>query len=390
MLTVGSLFSGIGGFDLGFERAGMDVRWQCEIDKTAREVLRRHWPDATVYEDVRNVGSGAAAVDVVCGGFPCQDVSVAGRRAGLAGERSGLWFEFHRILAEVTPEWVVIENVPGLLSSNAGRDFATILRGLVELRYGVVWRVLDSQHFGVPQRRRRVFIVGHLGDGRAAEVLFEREGSAGDSQPRRPSGQVATASPEVIAGTFRIRKSDDYSADCVSSTVAARDYKSATDLVVDFRHTTVGDIAPTLQSKSQGGYSLNYTLGVVGTLAASGAGSARPAGQKNETDMLVCEPIYTIKGAAVVRQPHNGPQYGEILDDGTCYTLNTTEVHAISANAVRRLTPTECARLQGFPDDWNAWLSDSARYKQYGNAVTVNVAEWIGRRIVEVDREDTN
>jgi DNA (cytosine-5)-methyltransferase 1 len=368
-LTVGSLFSGIGGFDLGFERAGMDVRWQCEIDKAARGVLRRHWPDVTLYEDVRDVGTGAERVNVVVGGFPCQDVSVAGRRAGLAGERSGLWFEFYRILAEVTPEWVVIENVPGLLSSNAGRDFATILRGLVELRYGVVWRVLDSQHFGVPQRRRRVFIVGYLGDGRAAEVLFEREGSAGDSVS---GGETGTD----IAAPVTARTHKGGFTDPVNDNVIA----------VDFRHTTVGDIAPTLQSKNQGGYSLNYMPGVVGTLAASGAGSARPAGQKNETDMLVCVPIYTIKGAAVVRQPHNGPQYGEILDDGTCYTLNTTEVHAVSTNAVRRLTPTECARLQGFPDDWNAWLSDSARYKQYGNAVTVNVAEWIGRRIVEATR----
>jgi DNA (cytosine-5)-methyltransferase 1 len=271
-LTVGSLFSGIGGFDLGFERAGMDVRWQCEIDKTAREVLRRHWPDATVYEDVRNVGSGAAAVDVVCGGFPCQDVSVAGRRAGLAGERSGLWFEFHRILAEVTPEWVVIENVPGLLSSNAGRDFATILRGLVELRYGVVWRVLDSQHFGVPQRRRRVFIVGHLGDGRAAEVLFESN----------------TKLLQAVSG---------------------------------------GVVCPSL-----------IRNGMVDN------GGGRWTG-------------------------------GMVIRDMT---------------GVRRLTPTECARLQGFPDDWNDWLSDSARYKQYGNAVTVTVAEWVGRRIVEVEREDTN
>ena len=128
----GSLFSGIGGFDLGFERAGMECAWQVETDIRARGVLARHWPEVERYEDVRNVGrNDLRAVDVVCGGFPCQDVSIAGRRAGLAGERSGLWFEFHRVLDELRPRWCIIENVPGLLSSNAGRDFATILSGLV-------------------------------------------------------------------------------------------------------------------------------------------------------------------------------------------------------------------------------------------------------------------
>jgi len=361
-LTVGSLFSGVGGFDLGFERAGMAVRWQCEKDTAARSVLRRHWPDVTVYEDVRDVGIGAEAVDVVCGGFPCQDVSIAGRRAGLAGERSGLWFEFHRILGELAPQWVVIENVPGLLFSNGGRDFATILRGLVELGYGVCWRVLDSQHFGVPQRRRRVFIVGHLADGRAAEVLFERESGGGHSAPGGEARQAPAASPRGIAGT-------------VSSKWAKGSGGPAGDeaynlVAVDFRHQTLGDLSPTLQAKSTGGYSLNYTPGVmgfswqagtgmaygdecspsllagqhpavVGTLRASGAGSSQPSGQANEADMLV------------------------------------------GGDDVRRLTPLECERLQGFTDGWTAGQSDTARYRQMGNAVTVNVAEWIGRRIVE-------
>ena len=120
-LTVGSLFSGIGGFDLGFERAGMTVQWQAEIDKHARRVLARWWPAAHCYDDVKEIGGSAPRVDVLCGGFPCQDLSVAGRRAGLAGERSGLFHEFMRVVDEVAPRWVVIENVPGLLSSNDGR-----------------------------------------------------------------------------------------------------------------------------------------------------------------------------------------------------------------------------------------------------------------------------
>ena len=194
MMTVGSLFSGIGGLDLGFERAGMTVAWQCEIDKAASTVLARHWPDVPNMGDVRDVGHSTPSVDVVVGGFPCQDVSVAGRRAGLDGERSGLWHEFRRIVGDLRPRWVVVENVPGLLSSNGGRDFAVILRGLVECGYGVAWRVLDAQYFGLPQRRRRVFLVGSFGNGRAAQVLFERESLPGDTPPRRETGaRVARA-----------------------------------------------------------------------------------------------------------------------------------------------------------------------------------------------------
>lgn len=177
MLTFGSLFSGIGGFDAGFGRAGMRCLWQVEVADEPRRVLRRFWPEVNLYKDVRDVGAAnLSAVDVICGGFPCQDLSVAGRRAGLDGERSGLWFEFHRIVAELAPRWVVIENVPGLLSSEGGRDFAVILRGLVECGYGVSWRVLDAQYDGVAQRRRRVFVVGSLGEGSSAQILFEREG----------------------------------------------------------------------------------------------------------------------------------------------------------------------------------------------------------------------
>lgn len=306
-LTLGSLFTGVGGFDLGFERAGFDVRWQCEIDPAARSVLRRHWPDATIYEDVRDVRDvGTETVGVVVGGFPCQDVSVAGRRAGLAGERSGLWFEFHRVLGELAPEWVVIENVPGLLSSNGGRDFAVILRGLVELGYGVVWRILDSQHFGVPQRRRRVYLVGHLGGGRAAEVLFERESGAGNSEPGGPARQAVTASPEGIAGTVSSKWAK-------GSGGPAGD--EAYNLIVDFRHSTLDGVTPTLQAKGM----------LPGVLHPT---DPRP----------------------------------------------------------RRLTPLECERLQAFPDGWTAGQSDSARYRQMGNAVTVSVAEWIARRIAEASR----
>src|SRR3990167_5596480 len=122
-MKFGSLFTGVGGFDLGFERAEMTCAWQAEKDKHCLQVLANHWPNIKRYEDVKDVGRNAEPIDLLCGGFPCQDLSVAGKRAGLAGERSGLWFEFARIIGELRPRWVVIENVPGLLSSNSGRDF---------------------------------------------------------------------------------------------------------------------------------------------------------------------------------------------------------------------------------------------------------------------------
>lgn len=173
MLTVGSLFSGIGGFDLGMERAGMSVRWQCEIDKAARGVLRRHWPEVTCYEDVRDVGIGAERVDVVVGGFPCQDVSVAGRRAGLAGERSGLWFEFLRVVCAIRPRWVVVENVRGLLTSHAKRDFGTVLGGLAGGGYDAEWDCLPACAFGAPHTRERLFIIAYPTGRRFERDVFD-------------------------------------------------------------------------------------------------------------------------------------------------------------------------------------------------------------------------
>ena len=154
-MKFGSLFSGVGGLDLGLERAGFECAWQAEKDKYCLKVLEEHFPDAERYDDVRSITRETAEpVDLICGGFPCQDVSVAGKRNGLSGARSGLWFEFERIIREFKPKWVLIENVGGLLSSNSGEDFRTIIQTLDELGYGVAWRVLDSQYFGVPQRRK--------------------------------------------------------------------------------------------------------------------------------------------------------------------------------------------------------------------------------------------
>ena len=199
------LFEGISGFGLAFKRAGATIKAVCEIDKTCQSVLRRHHPEAEIISDVKEIKKESFAsgtIDILAGGFPCQDLSVAGQRKGLAGERSGLWFEFIRIIGDHRPRWIVIENVPGLLSSNGGRDFAIILRGLVKCGYGVAWRVFDSQYDGVAQRRNRVFIVASLGNASCAEILFERESSAWDSPPSREAGKdiTGTLSARASAG----------------------------------------------------------------------------------------------------------------------------------------------------------------------------------------------
>lgn len=161
---IGSLFSGIGGLELGLEWAGLGpVAWQCEIDPFCRSVLRRHWPDTVIYNDVREVGHGAARVRVLCGGFPCQDVSLAGKGAGLEGARSGLWFEFARLISEVEPPIVVIENVPGLRT----RGLRRVLADLSDLGFDAEWCDLSASEVGAPHRRTRLFVVS-VHPGRAA------------------------------------------------------------------------------------------------------------------------------------------------------------------------------------------------------------------------------
>jgi len=174
MLTFGSLFAGIGGFDLGLERAGMRCAWQVEIDPFCRAVLAKHWPDVPKFKDVRYVGRNElATVDLVCGGFPCQDVSLAGKRAGMEGERTTLWTEFSRIIRELRPKWVLAENVPGLLSSDAGRFFGEVLRTLAASGYDVEWDCIPASAFGAPHRRDRIYILADSEGGRLAPSISE-------------------------------------------------------------------------------------------------------------------------------------------------------------------------------------------------------------------------
>lgn len=328
----GSLFTGIGGFDLALERAGMVCDWQVEIDKNCQKLLAHRFPNARRYTDVRDVGKhNLSAVDVICGGFPCQDLSVAGKRVGLAGERSGLWYEFARIIDEMRPGIVIIENVPGLLSSAKGADFGIIVSTLDEFGYGVAWRMLDAQHFGLAQRRKRMFIISSLGSGRAAEILFEREGVRGDIAKGREEGQGITVYSPSGFGDYRERP----------GTLRANG----------------GDL---------GGGSEVLTVGALQARDGKGIGST-----------------IDDKCVWVDSRRDSYREFGE-----TAPTLDShmgTGGNNVPLVGVRRLMPVECERLQGFPDDWTDGFADSIRYRMLGNAVAVPVVEWIARRIAALE-----
>lgn len=398
-----TLFSGIGGFDLALERAGVEVVGVCEIDNNAQGILRRHFPSAELYDDVKNIGANTHArgsIDIICGGFPCQDLSIAGKRKGLDGERSGLWYEFARIIDELEPQWVVIENVPGLLSSAKGSDFAVILQWLAERGYCVAWRVLDAQYFGVAQRRRRVFVVASFGNGRAAEILFEPESLSGNTPPSRETGQG-------IAETFTIRS---------GSEGGGKGYLGAASLAMTLggqpqylSHAVMAsgeNVTGTLDASGdqeafrgthhvlddQGGSQMSISKDVVPTLRASVHGHQplianwTSGGGKMDDEIAA-----TLRAGAehnsqfVWEMQHASEAYRE-TQGGIAPTLQSrmgTGGNNVPLVGIRRLTPLECERLQGFPDGWTDGQSDSARYKQLGNAVAVPVVEWICKRIAE-------
>jgi len=363
-----SLFSGIGGFDLGLERAGWQCVAQCDNDPFANKVLEKHWPGVKRYDDVRNVSRNTLVhrsmpyldvvipgytppIDLICGGFPCQDLSVAGKRAGLDGDRSGLWFEFHRILSELRPTFCLIENVPGLLSSDEGFDFGIVLAGLGELWPAVGWTVLDSQHFGVPQRRRRVYIIGGPSRASVQQILSLCESGDWNTQTRRAAGE--DVAPTLRAGA--------------NSTGGHRppgtDVDTSTSLVV-------ANPLPGHHPRQD----LDNDTYVTHSLRADGF-DASEDGTGRGTPLTV------------VRTAQTGAN-GIGVQDDMAYTLDGTDGQAISQTmGVRRLTPVECERLQGFPDDWTKIddkTPDGPRYKACGNAVTVPVIEYLGRRLLEV------
>ena len=429
-----SVCSGIEAASVAWEPFG----WQCaglsEIEKFPRAVLEhrlgavpvdwghRHSPQSNLlplFGDFTRIDAPhVGPVDLLVGGTPCQSFSMAGKRLGLDDPRGHLTLEYLALARRIRPRWVVWENVPGVLSDDGGRTLGTFLHLLGQCGYGWAYRVLDAQFvrvdgFGraVPQRRRRVFVVGHIGSAaRAAAVLFDRESLRGDSAPRREAGQG-------VASTISARSKGggglgtDFDCDggliCrpVSPALKARDYKGVSsdgdgdgDGATLDAHTLRGEgfdasedgsgrgtpIVPVaFNSKDSGN---DASEGVSPTLRSLGAYGTNGGGS-----MAVA-----IQERAVSENPDSGPQGAGWRDDGTAYTIEARHhARAVSAPseqwAVRRLTPRECERLQGFPDDWTQVpyrgkpAADGPRYKAAGNSMAVNVMRWIGQRIAMVE-----
>lgn len=399
-LDVVSLFSGVGGIDLAFERAGCTTRLLCEQDKHAAKVLARHFPDAPIHHDVKELtaddlrDAGARpGRTVVLAGFPCQDLSVAGRRRGLReGTRSGLFFEIIRILRDFPARWVLLENVPGLLSQDGGRAMGAVLGSLAELGYGFAFRVLDAQHFGVPQRRRRVVIVGRLGDSGAApaQVLLEPEGCGGDLAPSRASGARTAGRSARGADDVGIVNSLTAAQGGPDDNVAQAGHLIAQPLAIRGRDdgAEVEMAAPGSPSnalRTPGGGSSHAMVCVTGTrshaLTAEGA-DASEDGTGRRTPIVAA----TLAGA---RPMAFHMTQDPISSDRTVPAMGAKAGgNGIATDStVRRLTPLECERLQGHPDGWTEGQSDAQRYKQMGNGVAVPVFEWVARRLVAIEME---
>ena len=304
-MTYGSVCSGIEATTVAWEPLGLYPAWFAEIDPFCSALLEYHYPKVKNHGDFTQITETVGAVDILAGGTPCQSFSISGKRGGLDDARGNLAIEFCRLAARLRPRWVVWENVPGVLSSNAGRDFGAILKALAELGYGCAWRVLDAQFFGVPQRRRRVFVVGHLGDWRrAAAVLFD------PWDVQNAAAENEAAKQENAAG---------------NGTGSGGDAE-----------TSHGVIAAS----------------IAGTLLSTSKGGRRPghAGDDLARGMIVLDSM--------------GP---------------------------RILTPRECERLQGLPDDYTLVpfrgkpAPDGQRYRAIGNSMAVPVMRWIGRRILIAD-----
>ena len=456
-----SLFAGVGGFDLGMERAGHECVAQVEWDKNAAGVLKRQWPDVPLFCDVSKVSADDLPdADFITYGFPCQDLSVAGKREGLNGQRSGLFYEATRLIRELRARRcrlriAVAENVAGLFSADDGVALARCIRELLDCgACETGWRLLDSQYFGVAQRRKRVFIVSDFGGESVDEILAVTESLPGHPAPSREAGQGTAEDASKGVG-------EGGKCDCdpngTAGTLLARDYKGLGNQDLEtgrglalqaqgvdwYNNAVTGDVNHTLKiggdvpgvieqketyclqgggetSQSSQGSGVNkdvaFTLnGLDKHGVVSWNGDVTPKASEDVSVTLRSQQggegvgvAFAFDSLASNSMKSSNPVSG-CNETDIAKTLDTTTPEpsknqggiAIHQNlTVRRLTPIECERLQGFPDGWtsekmevvlegNEWKAtgkvvkqaDGPRYKAMGNAVTVNVAEWLGKRI---------
>lgn len=369
------LFAGIGGFRLGMEQAGHECVGYVEWDKYARKSYEAihdtegEWTahDITTISDEEIRSLGERNIDVICGGFPCQSFSVAGRRMGFEDTRGTLFFEIARIAKEIKPRYLLLENVKGLLNHDKGNTFSTILRALDELGYDVEWQVLNSKNFGVPQNRERVFIIGHLRGSGGREVF--------------PIGESDTKTKVEIAGSTkgeentRLGQRDAvYSPDGLMGCLAATDYKQPKQIIQAV-------LTPGRAEKQQNGRRFKEDGEPMFTLTAQDKHGVmiREATKKGFDVAYPGDSVNYSIPTSKTRRGRVGDGIANTLDTG-CQQGVVTEEYRI-----RKLTPKECWRLQSFPDSAfdkaSEVNSDSQLYKQAGNSVTVNVVNAIAKRL---------
>lgn len=336
----GTLFSGIGAPELAAPE--IDWRWCAEIELFASTVLATHYPSVPNLGDVAKVDWDAVEpVDIIVFGSPCQSFSIAGKRTGLDDPRGNMAIIGLRVVDRLRPRWMVFENVPGLLSSDEWRDFGTFLGLLGQCGYGFAYRVLDAQYTGVPQRRRRVFVVGYIGDWRPpATVLLEPESLSGHPAPSRETGEAiaATITKRFTGGSNQWAPWNE------------ADNLISNSVTTDARHGNVDQDRGTL---------------IVRAVKAGNQGHRHDPSTDNYIAYALCNP------------GSGGRTHSRQLLD--------------SSMRVRRLTPRECERLQGFPDNFTAIqyngkpAADGPRYRALGNAMAVPVMRWILQRIRQLE-----
>jgi DNA (cytosine-5)-methyltransferase 1 len=374
VIRYGSVCSGVEAATVAWHPLGWQAQWFSEIEAFPSAVLAHHYPNVPNHGDMTNFKEwNDDSIDLLVGGTPCQSFSVAGLRKGLDDPRGNLMLTYLAIAARYKPRWVAWENVPGVLSSNEGRDFGTFLGALGQLGYGFAYRVLDAQYFGVAQRRRRVFVVGYLGDWRrAAAVLFERESLSGHSAPSRETGQGTTKYAQASVGSQK-------------QTIGTLMANAGTKLWLGNQEALSGDyhiicppVSPCLETQVGGlRHPDTQAYALVPALTAS---MSKPLGYGGKDEFIAF-------GA------QNSATQGDSVSEHVTPTLDKSKTPGVTNGmAVRRLTPRECERLQGFPDDYtlipyrNKLAADGPRYKSMGNSMAVPVMRWIGERIQMVEQ----
>jgi DNA (cytosine-5)-methyltransferase 1 len=391
MIKYGSVCSGVEAATVAWHSLGWQPQWFSEIEKFPSAVLKHHYPSVPNRGDMTNFKEWPdEPIDVLVGGTPCQSFSVAGLRKGLDDPRGNLMLTYLAIAAKYRPKWLVWENVPGVLSSNGGLDFASLLRGMGELRYGFAYRVLDAQYFGVAQRRRRVFVVGYLGSWqRAAAVLFERHSLQRNIAPRRQEGEKVADTLTVGANQYSGFNGEPVAQCLTTRTGSAFDpFMETLPIAFSSKQQSMKTSDTAFSSKQQ---SMKTSDNVANTLGANDYKEPQAVAY----DSTVTAPLNTqlgLRGPDVSNSLREGVGIGNVGDPA--FTLQASHGHGvITPSQVRRLTPIECERLQGFPDNYtdirlnDKQTPDGPRYKAMGNSMAVPVMNWIGRRIQMV--EDT-